>query len=512
MKRNKIIFVLLIVIFFIVLFYYYWGSTIIEFDVCDDNVHVSWYKNEDGEYYFFLPKEMSRESLSVELKFIFSSVSVDSYQENRSFIEKISMEDKCSSFQYDTFLVQAKSFFSRKREYIIHVMQSDLPSVFLDIDGGDSSFQKILSDDIWHRVSYPGNITAFGSDSSVFTNPVKKIRGRGNSTWLREKKPFQISFSKEVSLLGMKKSKKWVLLANHWDGSLSRNYLWLTLANKMGIDYSVDCVPSDLYINHHYMGSYLITNKVEASPSSIPLEDGYLFEIMNQSIHDLELEHGYQINIHYPNIKKMSLSRANQVKQDALEYLNHIESLLYDTHVSLNELDDFIDIDSFIKYYWIQELSENYDVSRGSNFLYVQDNRLHIGPVWDMDNTLNRSYYYANTREHYILNNSRLASRSLENWFQVLFQKEGFADLIDDYYKNHVELFHQLVSSFDDYQTLISQSATMNYVRWSYDKMRKEQIRPWLENDVSFHTSCILLRESLLNRLDYYDKQYANDS
>ena len=41
------------------------------------------------------------------------------------------------------------------------------------------------------------------------------FKGRGNRTWLMEKKPYQVSFDEKTSILGLPKSKKFVFLANY---------------------------------------------------------------------------------------------------------------------------------------------------------------------------------------------------------------------------------------------------------------------------------------------------------
>ena len=47
---------------------------------------------------------------------------------------------------------------------------------------------------------------------------------------------------------------------------------------------------------------------------------------------------------------------------------------------------DYIDIDSFINYYLIQELFMNVDVDYSSVFMYKHgDEKLKFGPIWDFD-------------------------------------------------------------------------------------------------------------------------------
>ena len=57
-----------------------------------------------------------------------------------------------------------------------------------------------------------------------------EIKGRGNSSWGKPKKPYSIKLSGKKKILGMEKSKRWVLIANFHDKTLLRN----SFAQKLG--------------------------------------------------------------------------------------------------------------------------------------------------------------------------------------------------------------------------------------------------------------------------------------
>ena len=386
----------------------------------DFSYSVSWYRNENNEYYFFLPSIMTRDSLIPQMNLSDEDLLVQCFDEKGNKLGIITNLKKMDYLKLDTLYLKASKKGKKSTKYTIHIFQSDIPSIFISLEGGSNSYRRLFQDKE-HTLSVPASFLLNSNTNEQIISNIQ-IRGRGNSTWLRPKKPYQIKFSNSISLNGNNKSRKFVFLTNHWDGSLSRNYLWFRLSRELGMEYAIDCFPSDVYLNGGYIGSYLVTNKLEKSPYSIDFSGGYLFEITNTMQYDILLDHGYRINIHYPNLKKKN---SEIIKKEASRYLNKIEKLLYDSDVSLEELADYIDIDSFIQYYWVQEFSENYDVLRGSNYLYVKDNKLYIGPTWDMDDTLNRSYHFAKGNEDYILNNSALQLRIEENWYQRLFRKDN---------------------------------------------------------------------------------------
>ncbi|MBQ9742850.1 MAG: CotH kinase family protein [Ruminococcus sp.] len=98
---------------------------------------------------------------------------------------------------------------------------------------------------------------------------LKKIKGRGNSSWEASHKiigkyAFNITLDKKAKLLDdSSKSKKYCLVSYNADEARMRNMLIYDLASEIGVDYVAKFEPVDLYNNGKYIGSYLLTDKVE---------------------------------------------------------------------------------------------------------------------------------------------------------------------------------------------------------------------------------------------------------
>ena len=69
-----------------------------------------------------------------------------------------------------------------------------------------------------------------------------QLKGRGNTTFLKEKMPFQIKFPEKVDLFGMGKSKKWILLANYYDSTEVRNSVAFYIERLLGEKYALNQV------------------------------------------------------------------------------------------------------------------------------------------------------------------------------------------------------------------------------------------------------------------------------
>ena len=306
------------------------------------------------------------------------------------------------------------------------------------------------------------NITEQNTKNVLLDDKQMKIRVRGNSTSAPDKKPFKIKFNKAQSLFGLKAAKDWVLLANYYDKSNIRNYLAYQLANKLdNLNYQPSSIFVDVYVNNDYLGLYTLSEQIEANKGRVDIEndfneDGissFLIEADIRAIDEykgyenscyIPLE-GYALKFEYPDcddyIKAISNNDStfiNSYKKDvkwATDFLNYLT-----VQIKTNDYDSFskyIDIDSFIDYYLIQEFFKNVDVASTSQFYYIKQNenpKLSCGPVWDfdisggvVDDSQGDVYKY--------YHNTKLFVREIDSFYRLLFKNEIFLTKVKEIYK-----------------------------------------------------------------------------
>ena len=218
-----------------------------------------------------------------------------------------------------------------------------------------------------------------------------KIRGRGNSTWhLHPKKPFQMKLDDKKEFLGMPNHKKWLFLAEYSDKSLLRN----TIVFEMGYISSFDWTPAstfaEVFLNGEYNGVYNITQKVEESSTRVDLgDDGYLLEIDNIDRIDADDVYITTDQFEIINIKEPDLAW-NDAKYAYIDNLiNQFELNLFggDFADPVNGYAKFIDVDSFIDWFLINEIVKNVD-SKNFSSIYlnvIPGEKIKMGPLWDFD-------------------------------------------------------------------------------------------------------------------------------
>ncbi len=280
-----------------------------------------------------------------------------------------------------------------------------------------------------------------------------EIKGRGNATFSYYKKPYQIKLGKKTKLLGMEKSKTWILLANYTDQSALHNALAFTLGDALNIPYNIDYRFVNLYIDGEYRGLYMLCEKVQVDESRVDIVDlekanetanagkdlssfslktetggdlisstiltSYRYAIGMLSPKDItggylvELDNNYGQNepcyFQTENGNIYVVKSPEYASKDEVEYIAKLfadmeEAIFSETGYNKNGVhySEYIDMESFAGVYTVQELMKNWDAYTSSMFFFkdADENgvtaKIYMGPLWDLDNTLGNINYDVN--------------------------------------------------------------------------------------------------------------------
>ena len=236
---------------------------------------------------------------------------------------------------------------------------------------------------------------------------------RGNSSRAYRKKQYAVKLVDEErltvkeSLLGMPAESTWVLNGSVIDQAQIRNYMLCNLAGEI-MGYAPRCRIVELMMTDAngeltYQGLYTLMEKPKVSESRLELtaydsryaETAFLLQMNNY--HD-----GATLPILKPDdilaVCKIGLiyPATEEITEASLEYISRemliFEKELYDAYYTKDwsTLKNYIDMDSFVDYYLLNEFFQNYDAGRRSTYLYRDlGGKLSIGPVWDWDSAFN---------------------------------------------------------------------------------------------------------------------------
>ncbi len=150
-----------------------------------------------------------------------------------------------------------------------------LPQVYFNTYEGDTVNTRTRYFEGQFTMSIPGDN---GEPECTAVAPITKstMKGRGNYSWSFKKKGYTLKIDKATNLCGMGASKKWALIANHYDKSLMRNQVALNLGSKFTNLWTPKAKPVDFFMNGSYLGTYMLVERVsiqKAKPNADPSKD-----------------------------------------------------------------------------------------------------------------------------------------------------------------------------------------------------------------------------------------------
>jgi spore coat protein CotH len=408
---------------------------------------------EQSENAFFgrVPFNISLDGLVATYEFIGSSIEINDVEQENGITR--------NNF---TDIVNIKVFNKDgdSEDYQINLAKfTGLPIVYIEIDGSvqiDSKDDYVLGDT---------NIDG-GRDYENFPSAPMKIRGRGNSTWEFPKKPFQMKLDNKAEFLGMPNDKKWLFLAEYADKTMLRN----TIAFEMGYISNLDWTPeakfAEVFINGDYNGTYNITQKVEESDNRVAIGNtGYLLELDQLERLDSDdvyfesaVTERFIINIKEPNLDAGS---------DEFTYIENLITNFENNLFSQNFADEatgyrqYIDMDSFIDWFLISEITKNVDsMFFSSIFLNVMPGeKIKMGPLWDFDLSFG-NVDYADSRypEGWWV--------KYNPWYERLFEDPAFVEEV----RNRFEYFNNnrdyILNKIDTYAEKLKWAQEENDDKW----------------------------------------------
>ena len=311
----------------------------------------------------------------------------------------------------------------------------------------------------------------------------------------------------------MGKSKKWALVGNVPDNSMLRNTLAYYLGSSVGLDYSPEGEIVDFFVNGEYQGAYLLAEKVDIEEERVDIADleGAIEDLdpteehgkmrtarifgNNRSAVQLkywtgvenpeDITGGYIVEMEMPDryqqeasgfvtsrktyyvIKSPEYASLEQVTYIATLFENMEQALYADNgiHPTTNlPYTDYIDLDSLVKKYWIEEISKNHDGAKTSQYFYKpadsQSTKIYAGSVWDYDIAFGISSETVDPEGWFM--------RTEKAFFKACWKHDDFVTLAKSVFiKDFVPAINEFVSNLADKEAdKIYQATLMNNIVW----------------------------------------------
>ena len=306
----------------------------------------------------------------------------------------------------------------------------------------------------------PARLQVYGKDQPEGGILDLTVKGHGFSSFVGMPKPsYKIEFFNKLSLLGMHKDKDWVLIANSADRSLLRNFITYKLYDWLGADYSPHAQFVELFFNRQYQGVYLLTETVKVGKHRVNICESpscFLFE---------KAKYTQPKDVHFRTRQGnlFLVKSSNKENPQSVAILkNHIDSLeAFLAGDKKAGMDQWFDIETFVRFYWTQEFSKNLDGNfYKSIFLtWRQNSPVQFGPVWDFD------MGYGNSNSKSALSPEDWYIRP-SPWNRDIIADSVVMERVENFWLEKHQVFEQVSDTLLHYSEKLSLAAKNEFTRW----------------------------------------------
>ena len=463
--------------------------------------NISIYDPCDGNYYVFLPSYANLQTVQAILP-----------SDKIYYLDDIRLTDQMTC---EVFELERPYHFTINGEdtgTFWFYQSQNVATMYLDTASGGMS--QIHDDKNYEEYAA---MTLYLPDGTLdYSDGISRLKGRGNSTWSQEKRPYLLKLSSEGDLLGMGSGKKWVLLANAYDETNLNNKLVFDLASQVGFSWSPDCEYVDLYLNGEYSGLYLLAEKIEVHADRLNIDSDYgdfLCKVDLPNKGD-SLQYSFESGMG----RIIEICDEDSLADENIERISGLVNRMEEEFCAEIDLtsSDVMDLDSWVRRYLIDEISGNIDSDLTSSYFYYSAGKFFAGPIWDYDMAFGNHYRNQEARS-FIAKNAYKRRTQPSPYYSHLYSNESFYQrMVEIYRTEFLPILQKMISHDIDAQIQsISVAARMNSIRWqlAYERWKvknmvfgvvqnADALKPYLIRRVEF------LNSAWLENRDYCTVQF----
>lgn len=376
----------------------------------------------------------------------------------------------------------------------------------------------------------------------------------------------------DAALLTFPADNDWILYAPYNDKSLMRDVLAYKIANDLG-HYASRTAYVELIINGSYEGIYILEEKIKRGKHRVNIADtgsvtteGFILKIDRPGEGESKLTRKKLSGVISGNVngiikgkykmgsgcgvafsaysnQKFISSRfppeeatwqstqirfhdpeAENITKKQYQYLDKFiydfeSALICRKSVSDTTYRNFINVESFIDYFIINELTKNADSYRLSTYFYMnsydKDGRLFMGPVWDFNISMgNVDYCNSFLTEGWAYEfNSECSSHAwlVPQWWKILLNDPLFTSELQCRWKHMRETTlktSSIVNLIDSTFVHIETAQQRNFNRWP---VLNKRVWPNKVVNKTYQEEIGFLKTWLTKRLEWIDNNMPGD-
>ncbi|PRR81676.1 CotH kinase family protein [Clostridium vincentii] len=413
--------------------------------------------------------------------------------------------------QEDNALVSSKEDFTLKSDFSSH-----LPIVIIDTEGIEPPVNTLFNEEtlLYESIKdmepyVDGTIQVLDNSkrNQLTDTPVSKsrikIKLRGNTSMSYAKPQYLVKLvtetgqDNELSLLGMGEDKEWIINGSMTDKSMMRNYLAYRIASQF-MPYTPDTEYCEVVIKENdtytYQGVYLLGESIKSGIDRVDISKykatkNYNSYMVRRDRYDEEsilldtyatvneLSGGY-LGLRYPSKYSITPKMVDYIEND----ISKIERIIYsDNYSEFSTYPEYINVDSFIDYFLINEFFGNYDAGNNSTYMYKDlGGKLSMGPVWDYDGAVD------NFTEQPM--DVEVMAFQTAPWFDRLTTDKSFILKLEKRYSElRIKYLSEenIMDTIEEIETYIGPAQDREWARWNDARKQQDkyELKSYIDTD-----------------------------
>jgi hypothetical protein len=405
---------------------------------------------------------------------------------------------------------EAGAIYHATRTAYLSEESTGLPRVLINTPNNIGITSKAWLND---SLKYPlSSIVILNPDGTVnYEGADLDVKGRGNSTWDYPKKPYALKIKSKPSVLGMKEHKSWVLLANWMDRTLMRNDIAFQIAKQTDLSWTPNGKFVELILDGQHKGNYYLCEQIKVDKNRLNIKKMEATDLTGEAITG-----GYlmELDTYFDEVNKFHSETKNlpymfkEPDEETLQpeqlawfqnYVNTMEGYLYaDNWLENREYADYMDIGSFIDWWFVYELSMNSEPKHPKSSYMHKDrsSKLKAGPVWDFD----WASFVPSKQSSFQIKNSIYYGR--------LFIDPIFKAEVKTRWASYKSKFDAIPDYIRDVATSIKKSNEVDYVMWPLSANPNGTVNG--DQDLPFDDAVERIISAYNAKLNYMDSQITS--
>ncbi len=388
----------------------------------------------------------------------------------------------------------------------INFTSSNLPIIVINTEGAEIVDEPKIN-------VFMGVINNAPGQRNNLTDPYTDYQGtigieiRGATSQNYPKKQYSVELrdpdgkDTAVALLGMPKEADWILNAPYGDKSLMRNILAYQLSRDLG-HYAPRTKLCEVVLNGDYQGVYVLIERIKRDKNRVDvarlqedelsgddLTGGYIIKIDRDTEgnedgwastyappYRQEDNQRIYFRYEYPDTDEIAPEQKTYIQQ----YIRDFEDALAGENFTDPTLGytPYINVNSFVDYFIVNEVSKNLNAYRLSTFLHKQKDsdggKLVMGPVWDYNFSFGSAEFCIQNGgpEEFALSFSRLCSTDFwlaPFWWERLLEDPAYANNLATRWAGLRDgrlTTARFTERIDSVAALVEEAQIRNFTRW----------------------------------------------